>query len=248
MKRAHSAIHNNLIATLAPRDRALLADALQPVEFTSGQSLFQPGQDVRFVYFPGPGTIASLVLDAMEGATTEAALIGLEGAVGGVVSEGFKPAFAHGVIQIGGPGYRLPIGVLSRAKKESPALRDHFARYADCLVAQILQSVACNTLHEFDARLARWLLAVQDRTGDDTLHVTQEFIANMLGVQRTYTTRVINRLVAGGMVKKGRGLVCITNRSRLEKQSCECYAYLQRHFERVMPHLYPMFKPHRTVR
>ena len=249
MKLAHNAIRNNLLATLSPQDCALLADSLQSVDFTTGQSLFHPGQDVRYVFFPGPGTIASLVIGARDGVTTEAALIGTEGAVGGVISEGFKPAFAHGVIQIGGPGYRLPIAVLSRAKKQSPTLRDHFARYADCLIAQILQSVACNTIHEFDARLARWLLAVQDRIGSDKLHVTQEFIANMLGVQRTYTTRVIKRLVEAGTITNGPGVVTIVSRARLERESCECYAYLQRHFQRVMPDIYPVYqKPKRAAK
>jgi CRP-like cAMP-binding protein len=121
----------------------------------------------------------------------------------------------------------------------SPTLRDHFARYADCLLAQTLQSVACNAIHDMDARLARWLLTLQDRIGGDELHLTQEFIAEMLGVQRTYVTRVVGVLEKAGAIRKSRGALTVVNRGKLERQACECYAYLRRHFERVLPGVYP---------
>ena len=118
-------------------------------------------------------------------------------------------------------------------------MRDHFARYADCLLAQVLQSVACNAVHEFDARLARWILTTQDRIGGQELRVTQEFMAEMLGVRRTYATRVIGRLEKGGGIRHSRGMVWIVDRRKLEGQACECYAYLRRHYERILPGVYP---------
>jgi CRP-like cAMP-binding protein len=204
-----------------------------------GAVLFEPGEDVISIYFPGPGTIASLVLNLRDGATAEAALIGQEGAVGGIISGGHKPAFTRGVVQIGGPAMRLATDVLEKAKLRSPTLRDHFARYADCLLAQALQSVACNAIHDLDARLARWLLTLQDRIGSDDLHLTQEFIAEMLGVQRSYVTRVIGILEKTGAIRKSRGTITVVNRGKLERQACECYAYLRRHFERALPGVYP---------
>jgi hypothetical protein len=179
------------------------------------------------------------VLNLRDGATAEAAMIGVEGAVGGVISAGDKPAFTRGVVQIAGPALRLSTVDLEDAKTRSPSLRDHIARYADCLLAQVLQSVACNALHDVEARLARWLLATQDRVGQDTLHVTQDFMAEMLGVQRTYVTRVVAALAARSALRLGRGTITIVERQKLEGQACECYAYLKRHFERVLPGVYP---------
>jgi CRP-like cAMP-binding protein len=101
----------------------------------------------------------------------------------------------------------------------------------------VLQSVACNAIHDFEARLARWLLTIQDRIGGDELRVTQDFISQMLGVQRTYTTRIVGKLQENGAIRRSRGTITIINRRKLEQQSCECYAYLRRHFERLLPEI-----------
>jgi CRP-like cAMP-binding protein len=230
---------NSLLAALKPRDRALIASAMDVVTLPAGKVLFEPGQDVTHVHFPRAGTIAALVLNLRDGASAETAMIGHEGAIGGIISEGGKPAFTRGVIQIGGPVLRLNVDILNDATHRSASLRDHFARYSDCLLAQVLQSVACNAVHDFDARLARWLLTIQDRTGGDTLRVTQGFISEMLGVQRTYTTRIVGNLAKLGVIRRTRGLVEVVNRTKLEHQACECYGYLRRHFERVLPGVYP---------
>jgi len=247
MRRVHLPVGNRLLAPLSPRDRALIASELRPVQLDTGETLFQPGQDIDQVYFPGPGAIVALVLDLRDGVSAEAAIIGYEGAVGGVISEGHKPAFTHGIVQIGGPALALPIDALQRAKTRSHTMRDHFARYADCLLAQILQSVACNAVHDFDARLARWLLALQDRIGANELNITQAFVSEMLGVQRTYTTKIVSILERRGAVQKKRGSITIIDRDNLERQSCECYGYLRRHFERVLPGGYPDFAGRRRT-
>ncbi|MDQ0395728.1 Crp/Fnr family transcriptional regulator [Labrys monachus] len=240
MKRVQHPVRNRLLDALSAHDRGLLAHHAEAYGLEAGEILFEPGQDVLHVYFPGPGSIASLLLDLREGATAEAAMIGQEGAVGGIVSDGNKPAFARGAVQVAGTALRVPIEALEAAKQRSPTLRDHFARYADCLLAQVLQSVACNAVHDLDARLARWLLSTQDRIGGRDLRLTQQFIAEMLGVQRSYASRIIGDLEKKGIIATGRALVTIRDRRRLEGEACECYAYLRRHYQRVLPGVYPM--------
>jgi CRP-like cAMP-binding protein len=237
VKRAERSTQNRLLATLKPRDLALISPKLEIVSLKAGEVLFEPGEDIDHICFPDRGVIASLVLNLRDGASAETAMIGFEGAIGGIISEGKKPAFARGVVQIGGTALRLPTRILDKAKQRSPALRDHFARYADCLLAQVLQSVACNAIHDFEARLARWLLTIQDRIGGDELRVTQDFISQMLGVQRTYTTRIVGKLQEKGAIHRSRGTITIINRRKLEHQSCECYFYLRRHFERLLPNI-----------
>jgi len=237
VKRADRGTQNRLLATLKSRDLALISPKLETISLKAGEVLFEPGEEIEHICFPDRGTIASLVLNLRDGASAETAMIGFEGAIGGIISEGEKPAFARGVVQIGGTALRLPTQVLDKAKRRSPALRDHFARYADCLLAQVLQSVACNAIHDFDARLARWLLTIQDRIGSDELRVTQDFISQMLGVQRTYTTRIVGKLQEKGAIQRSRGTITIINRRKLEHQSCECYFYLRRHFERLLPNI-----------
>jgi CRP-like cAMP-binding protein len=232
---------NRLLDTLSSKDRQILAPDLRPLTLGRGEVLLEPGEDVMQVYFPGPGTIAALVLHLRDGKTAEAAMIGMEGALGGIVSSGDKPAFAHGVAEIAGPAHKLSIDALEDAKQRSPSLRDHFARYADCLLAQVLQSAACNAVHDFDARLARWLLATQDRCGQKSLKVTQDFIAEMLGVRRPYASRIAGQLEERGAILRGRGTITIVDRARLERQACECYGYLRRHFERLLPGVYPAY-------
>src|SRR6202522_3174415 len=205
---------NRLLDALSPRDRRILAPDLRPMTLGRGEILLQPGEDVMNVYFPGQGTIAALVLHLRDGKSAEAAMIGMEGALGGIISNGDKPAFAHGVAEIAGPAHRLSTDALEDAKQRSPTLRDHFARYADCLLAQVLQSVACNAIHDFDARLARWLLTIQDRIGSDELRVTQDFISQMLGVQRTYATRVVGNMTKQGAGRRYRGAIYIISRRK----------------------------------
>jgi CRP-like cAMP-binding protein len=239
MKRARDPVRNLLLDSLSAGDRDLVAEDLRAFTLERGDVLFEPGQDAVNIYFPGPGTIAALLLDLREGATVEATMIGYEGAIGGIISDGGKPAFTRGVVQMSGSAMRLAIGVLTSAQQRSTTLRDHFARYADCLLAEVLQSVACNRAHDFDARLARWLLTLHDRIGHADLSITQGFIAEMLGVQRTYATRVIGNLVERGAIEKGRGKIIIKDRRKLERAACECYARLRQHYDRVLPGVYP---------
>jgi CRP-like cAMP-binding protein len=200
-----------------------------------GQVLFEPGQDVDITYFPCLGTLASLLVISSDGREVEAASIGHEGAVGGIVSAGHKPAYGRAVVQIGGPAFSIDTARLEGVKTRSPVYHDLFSRYADALVAQMMQSVACNALHSVEARCSRWLLATQDRVEVSPIPLTQGALAEMLGVQRTTVTAVVKTLQSRGLIRYSRGKVEILNRRGIEAVSCECYKSVENHFGRLLP-------------
>lgn len=234
-----AAEENRLLAAIEPAGRALLSPHLEPVWLRAGQVLFHPGDEVETVHFPHRRTVTSLVAVLADGRAAETATIGREGAVGGIVSGGAKPAFCRAVVQIGGPALRPPAARLEAAKLRSAGLRDLFARYADALVAQVMQSVACNAVHPLEARLCRWLLTTQDRAGSAELTLTQESLAEMLGVRRTTVTPVAGALQRRGLIRYRRGRIEVVDRSGLERAACECHAAVRRHFDCVAPGLYP---------
>jgi hypothetical protein len=156
---------NRLLAAVPAIDRAMLERHAAFVELGQGQVLFEPGEDVVITHFPLTGTMAALVVVLEDGRTAEAASIGREGAIGGIVSAGHKPAFARAVTQIAGPALRIETARIEVAKQRSSVVRDLFARYADALLAQVLQSVVCNAFHPMHQRLARWELC--GKLGDD---------------------------------------------------------------------------------
>jgi CRP-like cAMP-binding protein len=226
---------NRLLAALSPRDFVVLEPHLKSIRLTRGQVLFEPGDDVATTFFPCAGAMVSLLVVTRDGREVEAATIGREGAVGGIVSDGHKPAFGRAVVQIAGAALSIQTSDLEAAKAGSPRFADLFSRYADVLLAQMMQSVACNALHRVDERCARWLLASQDRTGDDIVHLTQEFLAEMLGVQRTTVTAVTSGLQARGLIRTRRGRIEILDRPGLERAACECYAAVEAHFAALLP-------------
>ena len=228
-------VTNRLIASLKAPDLLLLEPNLEPVVLNRGEVLFEPGDDVVATYFPGAGTMASLVLPLADGRSVEAASIGREGAIGGIVSAGHKPAFARAVVQMPGTALRIEAARIDEAKDRSKTMRDLFARYADALLAQVLQSVACNALHTIEQRYCRWLLMTQDRVGGGELVLTQEFLSEMLGVQRTTVTASARILQDKGIIQYRRGRITILDRPRLERAACECHDLVRRHYERVMP-------------
>lgn len=225
---------NLLLRSLAVTERRLVATHLEEVQLRTGEVLFEPGDDVTHVTFPLDGTVATLLVPLREGRTIETATVGHEGAIGGVVSQGFLPAFNRAVVQIGGPALRVSASRMQSAKQASPVLRNALTRYSDCLLAQVLQSVACNAVHPIEQRSAKWLLTLHDRLGTDTLPVTQELLADMLGVRRTYLSGVLSRLQQQGLIQVGRGRITITNRHALQQAACECHARVRSHFAEVL--------------
>lgn len=226
---------NRLLAAVSVSDFALVERHLDLVTLDRGQVLFEPGDDVTMTYFPAHKTMVSLLIITRDGHEVEAATIGREGAVGGIVSAGNKPAFGQARVQIAGSALAVPTAALESIKDVSPRFGELFARYADALLAQMMQSVACNALHSVEERCCRWLLATHDRAGDQIIQLTQESLAEMLGVQRTTVTAVIQTLEAKGLLRRQRGRVEVVDRRGLERAACECYRAVEDHFERMLP-------------
>lgn len=230
---------NNLLGALRPADFGLLRAHLRRTDRPAGSVLYEPGDDVRHVYFPCGQALVSFMVPLDDGRQVEITTIGREGAVGGIVSQGRLPAFARAVVQVSGPLLRLDCAELDRAKAASPPLRNLFARYADCLLAQVFQSVACNAMHDIEQRTAKWLLAAYDRTGEQDLRLTQEQLAGLMGVGRSYISRVIHQMQEAGAVEPRRGRLRIADGERLAERSCGCHMTVRRHFDDVLDGVYP---------
>jgi CRP-like cAMP-binding protein len=240
-------VGNNLLRALRPADLAALRPALEPWQGEVGALVYRPGDMVDHVYFPcGPALISFRVI-LEDGREVETALVGREGAVGGIVSQGNLPAFARAEIQVPGEFLRLRLTALEAAKRRSPALEGLFARYADCLMAQMFQAIACNAVHSIEQRTAKWLLAAMERTGADSVALTQEQVAGMLGVGRSYISRVIQSLKARGLVETRRGGLRVTDPQGLSGLSCECNRALRRHFDEVLRGVYPTAAENRRL-
>jgi len=237
---------NRLIERLSSADQARLRPHLKAVTLERGAVLIEAGQDVTRCYFPCGGTVAALIVALPDGTVAETATVGREGAIGGIVSLGHKPAFARAVVQIGGEALRIDSERLEAIKSASVSLRDMVSRYADCLLAQVLQSVACNVLHSLEPRFCRWLLHVHDRSGGNDVPLTQEMLAEMLGVQRTTVTAAAVALQAKGLIQTRRGRIAILDRAGLEATECGCHAAVVDHYERLLPGVYP--SPYTTDR
>ncbi|GJE17171.1 Crp/Fnr family transcriptional regulator [Methylobacterium marchantiae] len=229
---------NLLLKAMSASDRGLLAPYFELMVVRRGETLFTVGSNVSLISFPCEQTVITLIVSMRDGRTAETATIGREGAVGGVVSHGSLPAFSTALVQIGGPVLRLDAAKLQDAKQRSTTLRNLFTRYGDCLLGQVLQSVACNALHPIEERCLRWLLTLQDRIGTEELPVTHELLANMLGVQRTYLTRILRTLQLQGLIEVGRGRITILNRAEIQQAACECHGAVVRHFETVLGAVY----------
>jgi CRP-like cAMP-binding protein len=230
---------NNFLRALHPADMALLEPYLTEWTGATGTVFYEPGDTVDWVYFPcGPSLVSFLVvLD--DGRAVETAMIGREGAVGGIVSQGRLPAYARAEVQFPGRFYRMRTAELEQAKLRSMTLRHLFARYADCVMAQIFQAVACNAAHTIEQRTAKWLLSAMQRTGDHEVPLTQEQLANMMGVGRSYISRVLQHLKARGFLRTMRGRMCVTDTVALEGLACGCNFAVRRHFEDVLRGVYP---------
>ncbi len=230
---------NNLIRVIRSDDYALITGLLEPWESGSNQHLYSPGQNVDMVYFPCGASLVSFLVVNKGGRNVEALLVGREGAVGGIVSQGNLPAFAEIVVQFGGPFVRMKLTDLAAAQDKSPSLRALFARYADCLLAQVFQSNACNAVHSIEQRTAKWILSAMERTGEDHVPMTQDKLAAMLGVGRTYTSKVINAFKRENILEPRRGALFIKDPEALKAKSCRCNDAVTAHFETVLKGVYP---------
>ena len=230
---------SRLLAALRRDEFALILPHLQSLSMPAGAVLHEAGERVEHAYFPrGPALASFLVLTA-DGDAVESALIGREGAVGGIVSQGHLPAFARCCVLQGGEFYRVPSLALNELKQKSPHMNHLFARYADCLIAQLFQTVACNARHSIEQRFAKWLSAALDRTGGDDIGLTQAQLGSLLGVGRSYVTRIVSRFKADGVIVTRRGGIRVVDKERLTDTSCECNRLVAQHFDTVLKGVYP---------
>jgi len=232
--------HNNLLRRLSAGDFALIAPHLALGEGRPNDLLYNPGDDVEIVHFPCGPALASYLVPNEDGRDVEAILVGREGAVGGVVSQGYLPAYTRITVKFGGPFARLHVGKLDSAKTISATLRNVFSRYADCMLAQIFQSTACNAIHSIEQRTAKWIVSALERTDDaDVVPLTHEQLATLLGVGRSYTSRVLQTLKAEGILETRRGSILVHNREALRIRACLCNETVKNHFEEVLRGVYP---------
>ena len=225
---------NRLLATFSDELREAIASAGTIIELEAGDTVLHAGEAVERTIFPFGPLMISLIVDLAGGRSVEVASIGKEGAVGGIVSCGHAPAYSRGAVQIAGPALSVPLVALEEIKQASTFLQNLFCRYADYLLAQVMQSVACNAFHSIEARAARWLLTAQDRVGGDRLALTQESLAGLLGVQRTTVNAVARQFQEQGLIAYRRGAIQVLDRTGLERQACECYAAVEDHFAAVI--------------
>lgn len=224
---------NRLLSTLAPDARELIEPFGDMVVLSAGDIALTRGDQVTTSLFPIGPTLITLEVELSGGRAVEVAMIGLRGAVGGIVSCGQAPAFARARVLVGGMAYRVPMEALEAAKKRSPFIANLFCRFSDYLLAQVMQSVACNAFHSIPERAARWLLHAQDRTGN-RIDLTQQALAELLGVQRTTINAVLQTLEQEELISSGRGVVHVTDREGLKRRTCECYGKLESHFAAII--------------
>jgi hypothetical protein len=231
---------NNLLRRLNTSDFALIAPYLIHEEAEPNKLLYNPGDNVEIIHFPCGSSLASYLVHNEDGRDVETILVGREGAVGGIVSEGYLPAYTRITVKFGGPLVRLHVRKLEAAKAESASLRNVFARYADCMLAQIFQSTACNAIHSIEQRTAKWIVSAMERTNSDgVVPLTHQQLATLLGVGRSYASRVIQAFKAQEILETRRGAILVRDREALRLRACLCDESVKSHFEEVLRGVYP---------
>jgi len=234
MQRPVPALQNSLLQALPASDYAYVSAHLVQVELERGRLLYDPGDLIDTIYFPHDGVISLMTL--MEnGAAIESATIGPEGALGLMAAVAPRQSLSRAIVQTPLTAAKISAERLHEAWEKSPRVRDLVDRHSEALFGHAIQSVACNALHSVEARFCRWLLTCHDRISSDTIALTQEFLADMLGVQRTTVTAVARSMQEKGLIRYRRGVVDIIDRPALEAQACECYGVIRKTYSRLLP-------------
>jgi len=229
----HDPFENHLLAALPSEEYRRLHPALQPVMFSLGQVLYEPGGRLDYVYFPTTAVV-SLLYTMEDGSTAEMGLAGNDGVVGIALFLGGDTTPNRAVVQISGHAFRMRAKLLQEEFARGGALQRSLLRYTQALMTQISQTGVCNRLHSVEKRLCRWLLLSHDRVTSDELLMTQEFIANMLGGRRESVTVAAGVLQAAGLIHYSRGHIKILDRQGLEATACECYLIVRNEFHRLL--------------
>ncbi|WP_426051188.1 Crp/Fnr family transcriptional regulator [Brevundimonas sp. SL161] len=231
-------LNNAFLLTLPAHVQDRLGRSLEPIRVSSGTDLYLPLDEVDWVYFPIAGLI-SLISVMRNGDEAETGIVGREGALGMVEAAGSGRMLYRAVVQIDLNAVRMPTSEYLSLLRGSVVLQRAVARHTELNLAEIRQTAACRSHHKVQPRLAWWLLECQDRTGYESLYLTQEFLAAMLGAQRTTLNAAISVLRKAGLIRVGRGAIYILDRPGLERASCECYSTITRYrqdIEHTAPH------------
>jgi CRP-like cAMP-binding protein len=232
--KAGSPRENRLLASLSNADFAMIQPWLSATVLKQGTLLQEAGEPIESVYFPHSGMLSLLAVMA-DGIGVEIAMVGRESTAGAMAGVGLNRAISRTVVQLPGHGSRISVPHFRNAVDQSNALKDLIIRHNEGLMAQVQYTAACNSLHTVEARLCRWILQTRDRADSDDLPLTQEFLAEMLGVRRTTVTIVAQTLQKAGLIRYHRGHVQIVDRVKLEKSSCECYRSIRERTAQIFP-------------
>ncbi len=226
-------LRNHLLASLPQAESQRWLPQLEPVSLPLGFVLYESGKTLSHVYFPTTA-IVSLLYVLESGASAEIAVVGNEGLVGIALFMGGESTPSRAVVQSAGEGFRLKAQSLKDDFNRPPVLH-LLLRYTQALITQMAQTAVCNRHHSLDQQLCRWLLLSLDRLPGDELVMTQELIANMLGVRREGVTEAALKLQAAGLIRYARGHIVILDRHGLEQRTCECYAVVKKEYDRLLP-------------
>jgi CRP-like cAMP-binding protein len=225
---------NRLLAALPAADYERLLPQLGLVPLPLGWAVYESGSQQGYVYFPTT-SIVSLLYVMRDGASAEIAIAGNDGAVGIALFMGGESTPSRAVVQSAGYAYRLKASALKGEFERGGPLQHMLLRYTQALITQMAQTAVCNRHHAIEQQLCRWLLLSLDRLSSNELIMTQELIANMLGVRREGVTEAAGKLQAAGVINYSRGKITVLDRAKLEAQVCECYAVVKREYDRLLP-------------
>jgi len=225
---------NHLLAALPDAEQQRWLPHLEPVEMPLGRVLYESGGTLSHVYFPTTA-IVSLLYVMENGASAEIAVVGNEGIVGISLFMGGESTSSRAVVQSAGLGFRLSAQTMKDEFDRAGSVLHLLLRYTQALITQMAQTAVCNRHHSLDQQLCRWLLLSLDRLQGNELLMTQELIANMLGVRREGVTEGALKLQQAGLIRYARGHISVLDRPGLEKRSCECYSVVKREYDRLLP-------------
>jgi CRP-like cAMP-binding protein len=234
----HNPKQNHLLAALPASEFDRLAAHLQLVPLNLGEVLYESGGQLSHVYFP-TNSIVSLLYVMEDGASAEIAVVGNEGVLGISLFMGGETTPNRAVVQSEGVGYRLPSQHLKQEFNRAGPMMHLLLRYTQALITQMSQTAVCNRHHSVDQQLCRWLLLSLDRLSTDELTMTQELIANMLGVRREGVTAAAGKLRDAGIIEYSRGRIKVLDRNKLEQHVCECYAVVKKEVDRLLSDIPP---------
>jgi CRP-like cAMP-binding protein len=232
----HSPHQNHLLNALPTSDYARLASHLELIPMALGDVLYESGSQLRYVYFPTT-CIISLLYVMEDGASAEIAIVGNEGILGISLFMGGDTTPSRAVVQSAGHGFRLKAALLKNEFGRFGPTMHLLLRYTQALITQMAQTAVCNRHHSVDQQLCRWLLLSLDRLQTSELSMTQELIANMLGVRREGVTEAAGKLQDAGLIRYRRGTITVLDRPGLEARSCECYQVVKTEFDRLLPYV-----------